>query len=58
MPHLPDEVANRRPVQGYLRLQGRFRHLSEETMKEIQRMVNEDYTKLMEKVACSRDLSK
>ena len=47
-------MANRRPVQDYLKLQGRFRHLSEETVKEIQYRVNEDYAKLMEKVACSR----
>ena len=30
------EVAKRRPVQDYLKLQGRFRHLSEEILNEIQ----------------------
>ncbi len=40
-----------RPVQDYLKLQGRFRHLSEETIKEIQYRVNKEYAKLMEKVA-------
>jgi len=40
-----------RPVQDYLKLQGRFRHLSEETIKDIQNRVNEEYTKLVEKVA-------
>jgi len=40
-----------RPVQDYLKLQGRFRHLSEETIKEIQNRVNKEYAKLKEKVA-------
>jgi len=40
-----------RPVQDYLKLQGRFRHLPEETVKEIQRRVDEEYTKLVEKAA-------
>ncbi len=39
-----------RPVQDYLKLQGRFRHLSEEVVKEIQHRVDKEYTKLMEKV--------
>ncbi|GAH82567.1 unnamed protein product, partial [marine sediment metagenome] len=39
-----------RPVQDYLKLQGRFRHLSEETVKEIQHRVDKEYTKLMEKI--------
>ncbi len=39
-----------RPVPDYLKLQGRFRHLSEETVKEIQHRVDKEYTKLMEKV--------
>lgn len=41
-----------RPVQDYLKLQGRFRHLSEATIAEIQNRVNEEYAKLKEKVAC------
>lgn len=40
-----------KPVQDYLKLQGRFRHLSEETITEIQHRVDKDYTKLMGKVA-------
>jgi pyruvate ferredoxin oxidoreductase beta subunit len=39
-----------RPVQDYLKLQGRFRHLSEETVKAIQHRVDKEYTKLMEKI--------
>ena len=42
-----------RPVQDYLKLQGRFRHLSEATIAEIQDRVNEEYAKLKEKVACA-----
>jgi pyruvate ferredoxin oxidoreductase beta subunit len=38
-----------RPVQDYLKLQGRFRHLSEDLIKEIQNRVNEEYEKLREK---------
>jgi len=40
-----------RPVQDYLKLQGRFRHLSEEVIKKIQDRVNADYAKLKEKTA-------
>jgi len=40
-----------RPVADYLKLQGRFRHLSEETVKQIQHRVDKEYAKLMEKVA-------
>jgi len=39
-----------KPVQDYLKLQGRFRHLSEETIKEIQNRVDEEYAKLQDKV--------
>ncbi len=39
-----------RPVQDYLKLQGRFRHLSEERIAEIQHRVDKEYAKLREKV--------
>jgi pyruvate ferredoxin oxidoreductase beta subunit len=42
-----------RPVQDYMKLQGRFRHLSEETISEIQNRVSAEYAKLKEKVACT-----
>jgi len=38
-----------RPVADYMKLQGRFRHLSEKTIKEIQHRVDKEYTKLVEK---------
>jgi len=40
-----------RPVQDYLKLQGRFRHLSEDVINKIQNRVNEEYEKLREKAA-------
>jgi pyruvate ferredoxin oxidoreductase beta subunit len=47
------DLSELRPVQDYLKLQGRFRHLSEETIQEIQDRVNREYTKLKEKAACA-----
>jgi len=44
------DVPQLRPVQDYLKLQGRFRHLSEETVKQIQQRVDKEYAKLMERV--------
>ncbi|MFC1952239.1 pyruvate synthase subunit PorB [Chloroflexota bacterium] len=40
-----------RPVTDYTKLQGRFRHLSEETLKEIQHRVDKEHANLTEKVA-------
>jgi len=42
-----------RPVKDYMKLQGRFRHLSEGTINEIQKRVSQEYAKLKEKVACA-----
>lgn len=47
------DLSELRPVQDYLKLQGRFRHLSEGVIKEIQDRVNKEYTKLKEKAACA-----
>ena len=38
-----------KPVYDYMRLQGRFRHLSEDTIKQIQQRVAEEYQKLVAK---------
>ncbi|MDO8490571.1 MAG: pyruvate synthase subunit PorB [Dehalococcoidia bacterium] len=38
-----------RPVQEYLKLQGRFRHLSDDAIKHIQERVTSDYLKLKKK---------
>jgi pyruvate ferredoxin oxidoreductase beta subunit len=39
-----------KPIEEYLKLQGRYRHLTGEQIAKIQEMVNEDYAKLKEKV--------
>jgi pyruvate ferredoxin oxidoreductase beta subunit len=39
-----------RPVTDYLKLQGRFRHLSDDVFNEIQQRTNEEYAKLKEKL--------
>ena len=44
------KVANRKPVQDYLKPQGRFRHLSEDDIKLIQERTDEEYEKLMKLV--------
>jgi len=46
------ETRELRPVEEYLKLQGRFRHLSEDEKKVIQERVNQEYKKLMNKVEC------
>jgi pyruvate ferredoxin oxidoreductase beta subunit len=38
-----------RPIGDYFKLQGRFRHLTEETVAKIQARVTDEYTKLKEK---------
>jgi pyruvate ferredoxin oxidoreductase beta subunit len=38
-----------RPVTDYLKLQGRFRHLSEGIVDKIQQRINAEYTRLKEK---------
>lgn len=42
-----------RPVEEYLKPQGRFRHLSEQEIEKIQKRVNEQYAKLKAKVTAS-----
>ncbi|MDD4876278.1 MAG: pyruvate synthase subunit PorB [Dehalococcoidales bacterium] len=44
------KIPELRPVTDYMNLQGRFRHLSDATIEEIQQRVNEEYAKLMEKI--------
>ena len=41
-----------KPVEEYLKLQGRFRHLLEGEIEKIQEHVNEEYAKLKAKIAC------
>jgi pyruvate ferredoxin oxidoreductase beta subunit len=46
------DPAKLKPVEEYLKPQGRFRHLLEDEVKEIQKHVDEEYAKLKAKVAC------
>jgi len=46
---------NHRPVIDYLKPQGRFRHLKENNIADIQRMVDKSYDKLLKKVKMSQD---
>jgi pyruvate ferredoxin oxidoreductase beta subunit len=48
------ELPELRPVQDYFKLQGRFRHLSEDTVKEIQERVNKEYSTLKERAECKQ----
>ncbi len=41
-----------RPVEDYLKLQGRFRHLTPDKIEEMQARVNLEHKKLMNKVEC------
>jgi hypothetical protein len=43
------ELPKLRPLQDYLNLQGRFRHLSEGTVMEIQERVIQEYERIKEK---------
>ena len=44
------KIEKLRPVKEYLKIQGRFRHLSEEMINTIQKRVVEEYEKLQKKV--------
>lgn len=45
------EFPKLRPVRDYLKIQGRFRHLTDEMIEEIQRHVHQDYEELKERAA-------
>ena len=45
---ITQKVSNPKPVAEYLKAQGRFKHLSEEQIEEIQRHVDEQYNWLLE----------
>jgi pyruvate ferredoxin oxidoreductase beta subunit len=48
------DVGELRPINEYLSIQGRFRHLTPELIDEIQQRVNEQYRKLQKKVEMTR----
>jgi pyruvate ferredoxin oxidoreductase beta subunit/2-oxoisovalerate ferredoxin oxidoreductase beta subunit len=43
---IPDEII---PIDKYIRLQGRFRHLTDEDIKEFQKMVDKRFERLKER---------
>lgn len=43
-----EKVEKREPVETYLKMQGRFRHLNENQMKEVQKFVDDRYNFLLE----------
>ena len=45
------DLPQHRPVKDYMKLQGRFRHLSDDIVNEIQQRVNAEYAELKEKAA-------
>jgi pyruvate ferredoxin oxidoreductase beta subunit len=47
-----------KPIDEYLKIQGRFRHLTDKDVKEIQERVNKEYIKLMKKqILCNAEES-
>lgn len=48
------DLPRRRPVREYLKLQGRFRHLSDDVIDEIQKKVDAHYAELKDRVKNSR----
>jgi len=45
------DFPNLRPVKEYLKLQGRFRHLTEDMIEEIEKEVHQEYEELKVRVA-------
>jgi pyruvate/2-oxoacid:ferredoxin oxidoreductase beta subunit len=46
---LTKKLSKIKPLDEYLKLQGRFRHLTEDLRKQIQEKTNEDYAQLLKK---------
>ena len=46
-------IKKAKPVEEYLKLQGRFRHLDKKTIEVIQQRVNQEYDALVQKAAMS-----
>ncbi len=55
--HLSVKVPKLRPVEDYLKIQGRFRHLTPDLIEKIQKHVTERYNKLLAKVRFSEEQS-
>lgn len=53
---LTKEISDKKkkPVEEYLRVQGRFKHLDEDSVQEFQQMIDEEYEDLLHKIECSQ----
>lgn len=51
------EIPKRRPVEDYLKIQGRFRHLTPDLIQKIQEHVDKKYNNLLAKVRFSEEMS-
>ena len=49
------KIRKPKPVEEYLKLQGRFRHLDKKTIKEIQDRVDREYEALLQKAALGEE---
>jgi pyruvate ferredoxin oxidoreductase beta subunit len=49
--HVTQQVPELKPVETYLKPQGRFRHLTPDMIEQIQKRVREDYEKLLAKAS-------
>jgi pyruvate ferredoxin oxidoreductase beta subunit len=50
---LSRKIKKPKPVEAYLKLQGRFRHLDKRTIQVIQDRVNREYEALVQRAALS-----
>ena len=53
--HLTVDFTELRPIEEYLKIQGRFRHLTPEMIEDIQQRVQEEYEKLKKKVRMTNE---
>ena len=49
------KIRKRKPVEEYLKLQGRFRHLDKKTIQKIQDRVDLEYEALLQKAALGEE---
>jgi pyruvate ferredoxin oxidoreductase beta subunit len=52
---LNSDLTELRPIEEYLKIQGRFRHLTPEMIEGIQKRVREEYEKLRKKVQMTNE---
>jgi len=52
---LTKEIRKRKPIEEYLKLQGRFRHLQKEAIADVQKLVDEEYNRLLHLVKVTNE---